>query len=44
MDGGDDSHRGCRLPRIDLKREEHVRDEWLVLDLRGKGHCDLAVL
>ena len=44
MDGGDDSLRGCRgskrLPCIDLEREEHVRDEWLVLDLSGNGHCD----
>ena len=44
MDGGDDSPRGCRgskrLPCIDLEREEHVRDEWLVLDLCGNGHCD----
>ena len=43
MDGGDDSPRGCRgskrLPCIDLEREEHVRDEWLVLDLCGNGHC-----
>ena len=35
MDGGDDSPRGCRgsnrLPCVDLQREEHVRDEWLVL-------------
>ena len=30
-----------RLPCIDLGREEHVRDEWLVLDLCGNGHCDL---
>ena len=29
-----------RLPCIDLEREEHVRDEWLVLDLCGNGHCD----
>ena len=38
------SHRGCRgskrLPCTDLEREEHVRDEWLVLDLCGNGHCD----
>ena len=44
LDGGDDSRRGCRgskrLPCIDLGRDEHVRDEWLVLDLCGKGHCD----
>ena len=42
--GGDDSSRGCRgskkLPCIDLEREEHVRDEWLVLDLCVNGHCD----
>ena len=41
MDGGDDSPRGCRgrgnkiLPCTDLEREEHVRDERLVLDLCG---------
>ena len=29
-----------RLPCIDLEREEHVRDEWLVLALCGNGHCD----
>ena len=44
MDGGDDSPRGCRgnkrLPCIDLEREEHVRDAWLVLDLCGNGHRD----
>ena len=44
MDGGGDSHRGCRgsksLPCTNLEREEHVRDEWLVLDLCGNGHCD----
>ena len=44
MDGGNDSHRGCRgsqrLPCLDLEREEHVLDEWLVLDLCGTGHCD----
>ena len=44
MDGCDDSPRGCRgskrLPCIDLEREEHVRDEWLVLDLCGNGHSD----
>ena len=38
------SHRACRgskiLPCTDLEREEHVRDEWLVLDLCGNGHCD----
>ena len=28
------------MPCIDLGREEHVRDEWLVLDLCGNGHCD----
>ena len=43
-DGGGDSRRGCRgskrLPCTDLEREEHVRDEWLVLDLCGNGHCD----
>ena len=45
MDGGGDSHCGCRgskrFPCIDLEREEHVRDEWLVLDLCGNGHRDL---
>ena len=45
VDGGDDSPRGCRgskrLQCIDLEREEHVRDEWLILDLCGNGHCDL---
>ena len=44
MDGGDDFLCGCRgskiLPCIDLEREEHVRDEWLVLDLCGTCHCD----
>ena len=44
MDGGDDSPRGCRgskrLPCTDLEREEHVRDEWLFLDLCGNSHCD----
>ena len=44
MDGGDHSPRGCRgskrLPCTTLEREEHVQDEWLVLDLRGNGHCD----
>ena len=44
MDGGDDSPRCCRgskrLPCMVLDREEHVRDEWLVLDLCGIGHCD----
>ena len=44
LDGGGDSPRGCRgskrLSCIDLGREEHVRDEWLVLDLCGNGHCD----
>ena len=48
MDGGDDSPRGCRgskrLPRIDLEREEHVRDEWLVLDLCGMVIAILTVL
>ena len=43
-DGGSEFPRGCRddkrLPCIDLEREEHVRDEWLVLDLCGNGHCD----
>ena len=43
MDGGGDSPRDCRgserLLGIDLGREEHVRDEWLILDLRG--NCDL---
>ena len=46
MDGGNDSPRGCRgskrLPCIDLEREEHVRDEWLALDLCGNDHCDPA--
>ena len=46
MDGGNDSPRGCRgskrLPCIDLEREEHVRDEWLVLDLCENDHCDPA--
>ena len=36
--------RGCRgskrLPCTNLEREEHVRDERLVLDLCGNGHCD----
>ena len=43
MDGGGDSHLGCRSskrPRTNLEREEHVRDELLVLDLCGNGHCD----
>ena len=44
MDGGGDSHRGCRsskrLPCTNLEREEHVRDELLVLDLCGNGQCD----
>ena len=44
MDGGGDSPRGCRsskrLPCTNLEREEYVRDERLVLDLCGKGHCD----
>ena len=44
MDGGGDSHRGCRgskrLPCTSLEREEHVRDERLVLDLCGNGYCD----
>ena len=39
MDGGGDSLRGCRsskrLPCTNLEREEHVRDERLVLDLCG---------
>ena len=43
MDGAGDSPRGCRgskrLPCTNLEREEHVRDEWLVLDLCGNGHC-----
>ena len=43
MDGGGDSPYGCRgskiLPCTDLEREEHVRDERLVLDLCGNGHC-----
>ena len=25
---------------VNLVREEHMRDEWLVPDLRGNGHCD----
>ena len=28
------------LPCTDMEREEHVRDERLVLDLCGNGHCD----
>ena len=44
MDGGGDSPRGSRgskiLPCTNLEREEYVRDEWLVLDLCGNGHCD----
>ena len=36
---------GCRgskrLPCTNLEREEHVRDERLVLDLCENGHCDL---
>ena len=44
MDGGGDSPRGCRgskrLPCTNLEREEFVRDERLVLDLCGNGHCD----
>ena len=28
------------LPCTNLEREEHVRDERLVLDLCGNGHCD----
>ena len=44
MDGGGDSSRGCRgskrLPCTNLEREEYVRDERLVQDLCGTGHCD----
>ena len=44
MAGGGDSLRGCRgskrLPCTNLEREEHVRDERLVLDLCGNGRCD----
>ena len=44
MDGGGDAPHGCRgskrLPCTNLEREEHVRDERLVLDLCGNGHCD----
>ena len=46
MDGGGDSPRGCRgskskiLPCTYLELEEFVRDERLVLDLCGNGHCD----
>ena len=44
MDGGGDSHRGCRgskrLPCTNLEREEYVTDERLVLDLCGNGHID----
>ena len=44
MDGGGDSFRGCRgskrLPCTNLEREEHVRDERLVLDLCENGPCD----
>ena len=29
-----------RLPCTNLEREENVRDERLVLDLCGNGHCD----
>ena len=25
---------------IEMEREERMRDEWLVLDLCGNGHCD----
>ena len=28
------------MPCTNLEREEHVRDERLVLDLCGNGHCD----
>ena len=28
------------MPCVDLERGEHVRDERLVLDLCGTGHCD----
>ena len=44
MDGGGDSLHDCRgskrLPCTNLEREECVRDERLVLDLCGNGHCD----
>ena len=44
MDGGGDTPRGCRgsngLPCTNLEREEFVRDDRLVLDLCGNGHCD----
>ena len=44
MDCGGDSSRGCRgskrLPCTNLEREEYMRDERLVLDLCGNGHCD----
>ena len=43
MDGGGNSLRGCRgskrLPCTNLEREEFVRDERMVLDLCGNGHC-----
>ena len=43
-DGGSEFHRGCRgsirLSCVNLEREEHMRDEWLVPDLCGNGHRD----
>ena len=48
IDGGGDSHRGCRgskrLPCTCPEREEYVRDERLVLDLCGKVIVILMVL
>ena len=43
-DGGSEFPRGCRgskrLSCVNLEREEHMRDEWLVLDLCGNGYRD----
>ena len=44
MDGGSEFLRGCRgrkrLSCVNLEREKHMRDEWLVPDLCGNGHRD----
>ena len=41
-DGGNESPRRSRgskrLSCVNLEREEHMRDEWLVPDLCGNGH------
>ena len=42
-DGGSEFLRGCgskRLSCVNLEREEHMRDGWLVPDLCGNGHRD----